>query len=351
MTGMEPDNGPEREILSRQEAEKLAGDHRTSGQPDPFPNVPPSLLSAEHIKDYVMKTGAIAPFYENGGRHSRLKMATYEGRIGECAFLYNKQDRLESIDFGEELTVKANSIVFVECDLDFRLPYYMALRFNLQIRHVHRGLLLGTGPLVDPGYWGKLCIPLHNLTDEDYSIQKEDGLIWIEFTKTTAGHQEGRPPLDLLEKKRGYWNIREFIEKASNPRSGIGESVPIRSSISGVIDQAEHAASSAKIAEKSATDAKDEASRMRSTITWGTGIAGLVLVVTIAAFIVAVYNSVAPRIDDLQDRFSYIESVSTDEELRDLPSVTKDLMREITTLRKKVEELEQVVTAGRNTIK
>ena len=62
---------------------------------------------------------------------------------------------LESIPLGEELTVGANSIVFVECDLDFRLPDFIALRFNLQIRHVHRGLLLGTGPLVDPGYRGK----------------------------------------------------------------------------------------------------------------------------------------------------------------------------------------------------
>ena len=33
-------------------------------QPDPFPKVPPSLLSAKHIKDYVLKTGAIAPFYD-----------------------------------------------------------------------------------------------------------------------------------------------------------------------------------------------------------------------------------------------------------------------------------------------
>ena len=219
-------------------------------------------------------------------------MATYEGRIGECAYLYNKQDRLESLDFGEELTVKANSIVFVECDLDFRLPYYMALRFNLQIRHVHRGLLLGTGPLVDPGYWGKLCIPLHNLTDEDYPISRDDGLIWVEFTKTTAGHQSGRPPLDLHEKKRGYWDIREFIEKASNPRSGIGESVPIRSSISGVIEQAEEAARSAK-----------KAQRWVSGIGIGTAIVGAATVVALVfALIVVIQTTYTPldeRIDEL----------------------------------------------------
>ena len=343
---MEPETGPEREILSREDARSLAEEHRNSGRPDPCTDIPPSLLSAEHIKRYVMATGAIAPFHIDGGRHSRLKKASYEGRIGRCAYVYNREGRLESLEFGEDLTVEANSIVFVECDLDFRLPDYIALRFNLQIRHVHRGLLLGTGPLVDPGYWGKLCIPLHNLTDEDYYISRNDGLIWVEFTKTTKAHQEtsdlGRPPLD----KKEYWEIREFIERAARPRSGIGVSVPIRSSISKVRERAEKAEISAKKAERRATDASSEASRMRSRITWGGLIAGLVLLAGIATFIVAVYSSLAPRIDDLQSRFSYVESVSANEELHDLPSATRDLKDEVKALRERIEELEERAATG-----
>ena len=53
--------------------------------------------------------------------------------------------------------------------------------------YVHRGLLLGTGPLVDPGFGGKLLIPLHNLTSSEYNIDTTEALIWIEFTKTTYG--------------------------------------------------------------------------------------------------------------------------------------------------------------------
>ena len=45
-----------------------------------------------------------------------------------------------------------NSITFVQIESKIRLPNYIALRFNLRIQHVHRGLLLGTGPLVDPGF-------------------------------------------------------------------------------------------------------------------------------------------------------------------------------------------------------
>ena len=266
--------------------------------------------------------------------------------------MYNKRGRLESLEFDDELRVEANSIVFVECDLDFRLPDYIALRFNLQIRHVHRGLLLGTGPLVDPGYWGKLCIPLHNLTDEDYSISRDDGLIWIEFTKTTKTHQDpgnlGRPPLDRRE---GYWEIREFIERAARPRNGIGESVHIRSSISKVIDRAESASSSAEQAGRSATEARDQASRMRSNITLGGMISALLLFLTIAGFIYTVYGLLTSRIDDLQNRSFYIENVSTDRDLKSLPSVTRELEKEINILHRRVEELEKSLADERKAVR
>ena len=338
MTGSEPNNGPEREILSREGARKQAERHRDSDQADPFPDIRPSLLSADHIKEYVMETGAIAPFYTGGGRHSRLKMATYEGRIGDRAFVYNKKGMLESLDFDTELTVKANSIVFVECDLDFRLPNYLALRFNLQIRHVHRGLLLGTGPLVDPGYWGKLCIPLHNLTDEDYSIARDDGLIWVEFTKTTAGQQDttgiGRPPLEPLEKKQGYWNIKEFIERAATPRDGIGAAVPIRSSISKVRRRADSAATSAK-----------KAQRWVRGIGLVGGLGAITAIVALAlglfVFIQDAYNSLAPRIDALEEHYTSLEGITRDVGPDHLPSAIRELSEENKQLLKRIGELER----------
>ena len=313
MMGMESGNQSERKILTRDDARGLAEDHRVAGQPDPYPKVLPSLLSAEHIKDYVLKTGAIAPFYDGGGRQSRLKKASYEGRIGEYAYVYNKQGRLESIEFDEDLMVEANSIVFVECDLDFRLPDYIALRFNLQIRHVHRGLLLGTGPLVDPGYWGKLCIPLHNLTDENYSISRNDGLIWVEFTKTTVDQERathvGRPPLEPVETKKGYWDIREFIERAATPRDGVGAAVPIRSSISKVRRRADNAAMSAK-----------KAQRWVSRIGIGTAVVGAATVVALVFALVVVIQTTYTPLDerigelgeenaDLRNRLSRLEQL------------------------------------------
>ena len=216
---------------------------------DPYAEeIAPSLLNAGDIKKYVLATGLISPFYEGGGKNSRMKDASYEGRIGENAYIFesDKKEPTRIFNKGDPvLRLPPNSIVFVESDLYFRIPEFIALRFNLQIKHVHRGLLLGTGPLIDPGYWGKLCIPIHNLTDEEYCIPAEEGLIWIEFTKTTSiAESIGRPPLG-----REFKDIKDFLYKASNQYT-----VGIRSSIDGAIqdsaERAENAEKSAKTAQK-----------------------------------------------------------------------------------------------------
>jgi len=59
----------------------------------------------------------------------------------------------------------------------------MVLRFNLRVRNAYKGLLLGTGPVIDPGYTGKIFIPLHNFTSNEYCIKTNAALIDVEFTK------------------------------------------------------------------------------------------------------------------------------------------------------------------------
>lgn len=211
----------------------------------------------------------------------------------------------------DNIVVQANSIVFVECDLDFRLPDFLALRFNLQIRHVHRGLLLGTGPLIDPGYWGKLCIPLHNLTDKDYSIPRSEGLIWIEFTKTSFENDEpvGRDPLENPNKQ--YWSIREFIEKAARPLVKGGKTVPIRSSIPSMTKVAEGLAKGAEDraqeAQKQAQEAAASAEKIRNLVL-GFGVFGaLVIAIALVTLVVTFYSSIQNAHNLVEQRINKLE--------------------------------------------
>lgn len=312
MPGINQNSEDGLELLSRKHACKLAEDFRIRGGHDPCRQIPRALLSAEHIIEYATATGMISPLYDG----KRMKKASYQGRIGENAYEYNESGQLVCVPVDDKLIVKANSIVFVECDIDFRLPNFIAVRFNLHIRHVHRGLLLGTGPLVDPGDWGKLCIPLHNLTDKDYPIPRNKGLIWVEFTKTSwieftkpsSKSSKGRDPSG-----QGYWDIKKFIERAADQYEK--KRVPIRSSIPVAVQNIRERA---KSAEKTAEDSKKEVENTKEEVRRFTTvgyIAGVIGIVTIFFGVVAiiievgklVHDSIDPQIEEIELKMNDME--------------------------------------------
>jgi deoxycytidine triphosphate deaminase len=149
---------------------------------DPFPAIPAALLNSSDFYNYVAATGMVHPFEED-----QLKSASYSIRIGDKVIYWNGSNKIKEkqLSSHENFAVPANSIVFIKTKEKFRLPPYIAMRFNLKINNVHRGILLGTGPLVDPGYEGHLLIPLHNLTTNTYYFQQNETFVWAEFTKTS----------------------------------------------------------------------------------------------------------------------------------------------------------------------
>lgn len=153
-------------------------------QEDPFPSIPAALLNSADIKSYVDATGMIHPFHEKD-----LKSSSYAVRMeGRCVW-WDENGKLQDITLdgikNKRFKLLPNSIAFIELEPTFKLPNYIAVRFNLKIKNVYRGLLLGTGPLVDPGFEGKLYIPLHNFTTREYIFSHKEELVWLEFSKTS----------------------------------------------------------------------------------------------------------------------------------------------------------------------
>lgn len=162
---------------------------------DPYPEVAAALLNSADIKAYVKTTGMIYPFDEE-----ELQSASYKVKIGGKVIYweYDEQskNKIQKVELNlttqlDGFDLAPNSIAFVELEPCFRIPEYMALRFNLKIKHIYKGLLLGTGPLVDPGFVGKLFIPLHNLTHNTYHFKYGDTLITMEFTKLSGNNKWG----------------------------------------------------------------------------------------------------------------------------------------------------------------
>jgi deoxycytidine triphosphate deaminase len=175
---------------------------------DPFENIPPALLNAGHIASYAMAAGMIEPF-----EISQLtKPATYLVKVeGECRYrdeegklvsFYLSRDRQHHnrfLDVRTNVRLAPNSVCYLTLAPTFRMPSYIGARFNLLIRDVYRGLLVGTGPLVDPGFNGRLSIPIHNFTDREYFIDAGEGLVYFEFTKMTwCNPPESKEKLEWL---------------------------------------------------------------------------------------------------------------------------------------------------------
>jgi deoxycytidine triphosphate deaminase len=111
-----------------------------------------------------------------------LKPASYELTLGPRCLVEGKEKVLT--ERMPHLVIPQNSIVFVSMRQVLCLPQYIVGRFDLAIDFIYRGLLLGTGPQVDPGFQGALGCPLHNISNEDIQMRLDEPFAKIDFVKT-----------------------------------------------------------------------------------------------------------------------------------------------------------------------
>lgn len=231
---------------------------------DPYEKIPPALLNSSDIYNYVCATGMVCPFETR-----RLKSASYAITIGEKVIFWDGSGNIQEkkLANGENFYLPDNSIAFIKTEEKFRLPNYMAIRFNLKINNVHRGILLGTGPLVDPGFEGHLLIPLHNLTTNSYALQRGETFVWVEFTKISPHESWSKFAYEQYKDYDLHQRYMPFPASKKNLTEWdyLNEAYkgPIRSSIPDALEDAR----------KSATQAKGEVKTIRNF-----GIIGIIAV-------------------------------------------------------------------------
>ena len=130
---------------------------------DPLANDPRvkagAVLLGDIIDHYVRNFNVLIdskPSYDVG----KLKAGSYTMTPDEndaCTFVLNDTGEVEKKELrkdrdlnGQYYVVPCNSLVYIKLKQRLRLPFYLIGRHNLKIRYVYKGLLLGTGPQVDP---------------------------------------------------------------------------------------------------------------------------------------------------------------------------------------------------------
>lgn len=314
--------------------------------------ISPALLNSVDIKRYI----DLGCLIENSTfDEDCLKIASYEMKFLGDLYDWTVTDegqlrpRCRRIQDDESMTLYRNSISYLWMEEKLLLPEYIAGRFNLHIRHVHKGLLLGTGPLVDPGFSGSLLIPLHNLTNNDYEVTGGDGIIWVEFTKLSSNdywttddkdgqerpkHLKMFPPLKDLEDPELYFS-----------KSHVAASGGVQSAFQGALDQTRKAADAAR---ESAKNAREYTDSFKKFSTWA-GIATVILVVVgVGALIMQGYSLVSQITATTNEIQRQVESVRSEratnadavrEEITSINERISDNSSEVENVRDKVEQL------------
>lgn len=276
------------------------------------------MLNAADLFDYIVTTGMLHPFRVDPMRlDETLKPASCGIRIGgPCVYWTyegppdGREPKLVEREVGENdvLTLPPNSIVYATLAPRFRLPDYIAARFNLSIGYVYHGLLVGTGPLVDPGFDGPLQIPLHNLTSTPCEIPTSDAVLWMEFTKLSPNERWTKDPdpqeqrglyVPFPERKRKK-SLKDYLEHANQ-----GE--PIVSSIPMAVEEAAYSAQKASGAATDAAEEAQKAQRATRLIRWASFGAALVGAVTLLGFIYDIGHSIRGDADTALQRSNQLE--------------------------------------------
>ncbi len=281
---------------------------------DPHPSIEASLLNPQDIEKYIDSTGMIEPFDKKN-----LKSATYGVPLlgdvyyweydKKCKKYDKKCKKLKTKDDYFEL--KPNAIVYVHVSTIFRVPYYMVFRFNLKIDLVHKGLLLGTGPVVDPGFQGRLFIPIHNLTTNTYNLRAEEVFIWVEVTKMSKfDNNITKPPYKM--KNLLSYTANDYFNSTNNLN-------PIVSSIPDAMEKAN----------KNSEKALSRTTRLQ----WGATIGIVAIVIACLALVVTIIQPTISLVDTYSNKL-----LDCNNSLEKQNKKIDNLQKEIIILKKKIDE-------------
>ena len=236
------------------------------------------------------------------------------------------KQRRRNVCEGDIVELPRNSVTYLWMKEKFLLPEYIAARFNLHIRHVHKGILLGTGPLVDPGFFGSLLVPLHNLTDNDYELEGGDGFIWVEFTKLSRHEFWSNNNLDRPSCLKSFPSGKDL----GNPdlyfrKSGVSEEGGVQSAFKGALEQTQSVAEAAR----------KETERFRNIWTWAGVVGGITIAIGVGSVIlegISLVNQVASSQAEIH---------------RHIQSDRNEQSENIGAIQQKIEALEEQVEAHR----
>jgi len=128
----------------------------------------------------------------------RIEPASYDARVGNWAFASSSKERVNLKEKGL-LIVEPGEFAILESRERIELDNKTAAQIGLRSEYARRGLLMLSGPQIDPGFIGILVVRLVNLAPKPIALPYEAPFLTLQFfrlahdvEKPYSGPQQGQ---------------------------------------------------------------------------------------------------------------------------------------------------------------
>ena len=142
---------------------------------------------------------------------TKIEPASYDARVGTWAFASSLKEKLNLSEKGL-LIVEPGEFAVLESRERIELDTRTAAQLGLRSEYARRGLLMLSGPQIDPGFKGILVVRVINLAPKAIAMPYEAPFLTLQFfrlgvpvTKPYAGPQQGQSGISARD-------IQELIE-------------------------------------------------------------------------------------------------------------------------------------------
>src|SRR5437899_3155724 len=111
---------------------------------------------------------------------SKVEPASYDIRVGNRAFSSKSKD-IEILSEKILLTLEPGEFAVIECREHVRLDAQHAAMLGLRSEYAQRGLLLLSGPQIDPGWGGIIVVRVVNLAPRTITLLYQDPFLTAQF--------------------------------------------------------------------------------------------------------------------------------------------------------------------------
>ena len=140
-----------------------------------------------------------------------IEPASYDARVGKWAFAGSLKEKYNLSEKGA-LVVEPGEFAVVETRERVELDDRTAAQLGLRSEYARRGLLMLSGPQIDPGFKGVLVVRLMNLAPKPIAMPYEAPFLTLQFfrlstpvSKPYTGPQQGQAGISARD-------IQELLE-------------------------------------------------------------------------------------------------------------------------------------------